>query len=150
MRDHVRKGRPPREGEGRPTKLNDEMQKKITDAMRAGAYIETAAFYSGISKASLYSWLRKGNSGECERCVAFLNAVNLAMAESELKDIDNIRKASETDWRASAWRLERKFPQKWGHKAQISATSELKDADDSINDIISEEIEKLESDRFDD
>ncbi|MGB4501182.1 MAG: hypothetical protein WBI21_07950 [Natronincolaceae bacterium] len=44
----------------RPTKLNPETQNKIITAIRAGNYIETAAAYAGISKNTLYDWLRKG------------------------------------------------------------------------------------------
>jgi len=44
----------------RPEKLTPEVQQKIVDAIRLGNYIETAAAYAGISKSTLYDWLKKG------------------------------------------------------------------------------------------
>jgi hypothetical protein len=147
-----KRGRPPgTKRVGRPTKLNREVMTKIINAIRTGCYMETAAFYAGASKQSLYEWLKKGNRGECDLCVEFLDAVNKALADAELTDVDNIRKHAANDWRASAWRLERKNPQRWGTKVAVSATDkEHKDADESINEIIADELDKLEGDRFDD
>lgn len=114
---------------GRPSKISQEIIKNITDALKTGAYIETAAVYAGIDKKTLYTWLKKGNRKEGAIYVQFLHAVDNAMAEAELIDIQNLQKAAQRDWRASAWRLERKFPNKWGYKQQIK---EL-DPDDDLN-----------------
>lgn len=115
---------------GRPTKLNPEIKNKIVTAIRAGNYIETAAAYAGISKNTLYDWLRRGER-EKQRVeknprykirkseqpfVDFSDAVEKALAEAEVRDVAIIAKAAEDQWQAAAWRLERKFPDKWGRK----------------------------------
>ena len=49
------------------------------------------------------------------------------MAESEITALRQIEKAAKSGcWQASAWRLERKFPQRWGRKicAEITAPDE--------------------------
>lgn len=112
----------------RPTKLNKETQLKVVNAIKAGNYIETAAAYAGISRSTLYDWLKRGER-EKQRLakssryrmkkaeaiyVEFSDTVEKALAESEMRDVLTIGKAAEIQWQAAAWRLERKFPEKWG------------------------------------
>lgn len=114
---------------GRPIKLTKELEKKITDVIRAGNYIETAAAFAGIHKSTLYDWLKRGErekqrvhgtnrkiSNKEQPFVDFSDAVEKALAEAEIRDVMRISEASKTDWKAAAWRLERKFPDKWGRK----------------------------------
>jgi hypothetical protein len=103
---------------GRPTKLTPEVQKKIVDAIRAGNYMETAAAYAGISKDTFYRWLRRGARARNGIYKNFHDAVEKALAESEVRDVMIIANAAATDWKAAAWRLERKFPERWGKKTQ--------------------------------
>lgn len=124
---------------GRPSKVSPEITKKICEAIRAGNYIETAAAYAGIDKATLYRWMKRG-AREIERVktsekklkirkieepfVDFCNAVEKALAEGEVRDLVIISNAATTDWRAAAWKLERKFPDKWGRKERLEAKME--------------------------
>jgi transposase len=121
---------------GRPigsSKLTPDIQVKIVDALKLGNYIETAAALAGINKTTVYEWLKRG-AREKERLenstnargrkeelpfLHFSNAVEKAMAESEHRDLLVIAKASQTDWKASAWRLERKYPKRWGRKDRL-------------------------------
>lgn len=115
---------------GRPSKISNEIKHKIITAIRAGNYIETASAYAGISKNTLYDWLRRGER-EKQRAeknprykirkseqpfVDFSDAVEKALAEAEVRDVAIIAKASEEQWQAAAWRLERKFPDRWGRR----------------------------------
>jgi transposase len=119
----------------RPTKLDDIVEKKIIDLIRAGNYIETASACVGINKSTLYDWLKRG-AREAERLeqnpkakpnpkeeiyMKFSNAVEIAMAEAEARDVMIIANASKADWKASAWRLERKYPNKWGRQDHVEA-----------------------------
>jgi transposase len=114
----------------RPTKLNHELQTKIVDLIRAGNYIETASSCVGVNKSTLYDWLKRGarasqKEGKIPKeelpFVDFSNAVEKAIAEAEARDVMIIANASKSDWKASAWRLERKFPNKWGRHDHIKA-----------------------------
>jgi transposase len=51
---------------------------------------------------------------ETQAYMDFADAVEKAVHESEVSDIATIKRASEKNWQAAAWRLERKFPKKWG------------------------------------
>jgi hypothetical protein len=117
---------------GRPPKLNDALIERICLFLRAGSFIETATAASGISKTTFYDWLNAGNEcnaqivkadggrhkfTEMQRlCMGFSDAVGRAMAEAEIADLMVIRRASLTDWRAAAWRLERMHPEQWGRR----------------------------------
>lgn len=141
---------------GRPIKLDDEIQNRIVTAIRAGNYIETAAAYAGINKSTLYSWLKRGER-ERQRVaknprarvtqkerpfVEFSNAVERALAEAEIRDVAVIGKAAEEQWQAAAWRLERKFPERWGRKKldiDIAHSGQVEVKSDVTKRIISDE-----------
>lgn len=106
--------------------MTKETQAKIVEAVRAGAYIETASAFAGIDKASLYAWMKRGNAQTKGIYREFLNAIEKAFADSELRDIMNIGNAAKENWQASAWRLERKFPDRWGRKDRISVDANVK------------------------
>ena len=119
---------------GRPTKLTSETHARIVQAIQAGNYIETAAAYAGISKNTLYEWLRRG-AREKERLASnrrarpkkaeqpyleFADAVEKALAEAEVRDVVTVLKAADAgQWQAAAWRLERKFPDRWGRRDKV-------------------------------
>ena len=120
---------------GRPTKLTPELTVKICDMLRAGNYLETAAAYAGIDKATLHRWLKRGRAemdriasqgkGKIKRSeqpfVDFCNSVEKALSEGEVRDLIIISNAAKSDWKAAAWKLERKFPDKWGRKERVDA-----------------------------
>lgn len=117
---------------GRPVKLTKKIQDEVVKLLKTGNYIETVSAYVGISKTTFYDWLKRGarEKDRVERnpkarirkdekpFVDFSNAVQKAMAHAEIRDVTLIAKASEEYWQASAWRLERKFPDRWGRKEQ--------------------------------
>lgn len=106
--------------EGRPTSLTPETQKKIISCILTGAYIETAACFAGISKNTLYDWLKRGARDSSGPYREFSDAVEKAMADSELTDLVTINNATKKgQWQAAAWRLERKHPARWGRRTEI-------------------------------
>jgi transposase len=114
---------------GRPTKLTQDLQDRIVNAIRAGNYMETAALANGVSKVIIYNWLKRGSRaerGEPENeydkdYIDFFNAVQKALGESEQIALAQIvRAANEGQWQAAAWRLERRFPDKWGRHSNVN------------------------------
>ena len=101
--------------------LTDELIETIAQAIRVGSYVETAVALAGVSKDSFYRWLRQAESDDAnEMTVKLSDAVKKALAESEKRDLDVIDKAAqEGEWTAAAWRLERKFPNKWGRQSKV-------------------------------
>lgn len=111
----------------RPTKLTPEVHRAIVTALEAGNYQDDSAAYAGVSTAAYYNWTARGRA-ERERIEAgekarrteaifmeFLDAVESARAKAAVRHVANIAKAAnDGQWQASAWYLERSYPQKWG------------------------------------
>ena len=127
---------------GRPTKLTAEVQEQIVTAVQNGAYLETAAAYAGVSKQALFKWLKRGREQKRGLYRNFVDAVEKAMADAELRDLALISRAAagvpikktktikrangtiettveestQVSWQAAAWRLERRFPDRYGRR----------------------------------
>jgi transposase len=112
-------------GRGRPSKLSPELQGRIVRQLRAGNYIETAAAACGVSKVTLYSWMRLGADEQQGPHVDFLNAVETSLAEGEQRDVARIDRAAGRTWRAAAWRLERRHPGRWGQRVTVAIQEHL-------------------------
>jgi hypothetical protein len=96
-------------------KLCPELQKTIVTYIATGNYIETACAGAGISKFSLYNWLKRGKNQDRGTFRDFSNAVEQALAKSEMIDVGIITRAALAgDWRAASWRLEHKNQNRWG------------------------------------
>jgi len=99
-----------------PYKLTPLVQKRIVDAITAGNYIETAAAFAGISKDTLYVWMRKGGRKRSGIYWEFSKSVDKALADAEVRDVATIAQAAAIHWQAAAWRLERKHPDRWARR----------------------------------
>jgi transposase len=108
-------------GKGRPTKLNKEIQEKIVSYIRAGNYVETAAAAAGINKKTLYEWLKRGAQAQSGIYKDFSNAVGQAQALSEVEAVEELRRHSLENAQTIEWRLERRFPTRWGRKDRLQA-----------------------------
>ena len=102
---------------GAPSKLTVERQQRICDAVRVGVRPEIAAVFCGVSARSYYRWMQQGRSADAPAAYReFAEAVELALAEWETRDILLIGEAAKDDWHAAAWRLERRLPKVYGKK----------------------------------
>lgn len=97
-------------------KLNEEVQKRIVEAISLGNYQEVAAQYAGIDKATFYRWMEKGRQDDPDPAYKeFYDAVENAKANAEVRAVVLInRAAQEGTWQAAAWWLERTRPKKYG------------------------------------
>ncbi len=138
-------------GSGRYTKLTYDIMNKIVILVKAGNYIETAAAACGLSKQTLYNWLKRGNkvdknSPKTEWIYAhFTDALMEALALAEARDLRVLDKAAANGaWQASAWRLERRNPSKWG-RVRLDSNDDMYDQlnTDNNNDPIIKAIDNL-------
>jgi hypothetical protein len=112
---------------GAPSKLTPERQAGICDGIRAGIRPEVAAVYAGVGARTYYRWMALGRGVGAEPVyVEFVEAVEVALAEWEARDILLIGEAAKADWRAAAWRLERRLPKVYGKRER----HEIANADD--------------------
>ena len=98
---------PDRPRMGRRCRLTPEVQERIATALRAGSYLEEAAQLAGVSPSTLHAWLAKGRTARSGQFLEFLELVHGAIAQAEVAAVARIFAASQTDWRAAAWWLER-------------------------------------------
>ncbi|WP_414469279.1 hypothetical protein [Methanobacterium sp. ACI-7] len=100
---------------GRPSKLTPEIQKDIVNLIKAGNYVDITCVIVGINKSTYYDWMKRGKeSRRPNRYRTFYEEVTKAHAICEARLVAIISKAEETYWKAAAWKLERRYPEKWG------------------------------------
>ena len=107
---------------GRPTKLTREVIEKIAELVRAGNYMVTAAAYVGVNRDTLYAWLRRGAAARSGLYREFSDSIGVALAGAEIDPLKLITEAGQKEWRALAWRLERRYPDRWGRLERIEHT----------------------------
>ena len=118
---------------GRPKKLTRESQQSMLSAIRNGAYIETATAHAGIERTTHYLWMRKGayearrreNAEKPRKLYAdyldYYDQVQKALADAELNDLAVItQSAIDGTWQAAAWKLERRYPDKYGRRTHTT------------------------------
>lgn len=96
-------------------KLTPQVQRRLCQAVRAGANLDTAAVIAGISERTLHYWRARGREQRSGVYAEFLAAFDRAVAEFEVEAIGLISKAAQDPrhWCAAAWLLERRIPQRW-------------------------------------
>ncbi|MGH2966122.1 MAG: transposase [Solirubrobacterales bacterium] len=98
----------------RPTKLTPEVKQRIVKAVRAGNYAETSARSAGVSSATYYRWMKRGERESKGIYHDFFEEVKRAEAEAEVHAVAVIRREiADGDWRAAAHYLERRHPDHW-------------------------------------
>lgn len=97
------------------TKWTQERGGRVLEAIGVGATYELAAAFAGVSEDTLSRW-RKGRSGAPAE---FAEHVRLAEGRASIGWLAKIeREANNGDWRAAAWKLERRYPQDYGKTVQ--------------------------------
>ena len=82
---------------------------QICDLISKGVPLSAAASGSGINKSTLHRWRNEKED--------FAEMIDQAIGVSESRLITEI--STNEDWRAKAWILERRFPERWSKREQI-------------------------------
>lgn len=105
---------------GRPSKLSPERADDLTVLLAAGVPVEVAARSVNVSRRTLDRWLRQGElRGRIEQARVAGPQSSEAAIEAGLVVL--ILKAAQSDWKASAWWLERRHPERWAERPPGSA-----------------------------
>lgn len=106
---------------GRPPKLTRELIEKIAAVVRNGCYLDTAARYCGVSKASFHDWMKRGHEQKGRGIYRqFLDALEEAQAAADVKDHLRLTKAGDKDWRAIAEHLRLRNPDRYSRRTEVS------------------------------
>lgn len=102
--------------------ISEEIIDAVVNSLRAGNYILTACEYAGISNDAYYDWIERAKDPDApELFHKFAAEVKKARAGAEMRNVNNIQKAAQNGtWQASAWWLERSFPDRWGRRTTLT------------------------------
>ena len=116
---------------GQPTKLlKKDVKDTIISFIRNGNYIKTACMAAGISNATFHNWVNRAgnyhpdNGDEQDKIYFdFLEELKMAEAENIARNVQNIQSygdsSKQSNWTASAWLLERKYPSEFGRRMEL-------------------------------
>lgn len=94
---------------GRPIKLTDPAIERICSAIAIGATYEIAAEHAGVSRATLWNWLKKGRDARKGIYKTLFDRFKKAEARAALTCLAQINaEAQAGNWQCSAWLLERR------------------------------------------
>ena len=116
----------------RPEKITYDLIEAICENVALGFSYDQAALNNGISASKFFRWMVKGKEPAAEKIyVDFVKAIEEASDFSEAEALQLVRSAAKVDrnWKASAWFLERRFPEKYGKRPVHSSNQE-----GSVND----------------
>ncbi len=121
-------------------------------AARDGHYRSTCARAGGIDYATLKRWFKRAKDDPA--FARFEQDFLQAEHEGEIAALAAIKGAGAADWRAWAWYLERRYPDRWGRREHLTAKIAAGDAPPGTrNDILARieaEIAKREQQTDDD
>lgn len=109
-------------GKGRPTSLTPHVRDTVARKLRDCSSREAAASTAGVTSRSLSNWVNRGEEAfttggklaiKDKIYIDFFLAIKKAEADAEARLLSNIIDGVK-NWQASAWWLERRFPQVWG------------------------------------
>ena len=100
----------------RPSKYTPDVVGRIVQALELGATYEHAAAYGGVHYDTFHAWRREFSE--------FSEAIKAAEARAAVGWLDKIeRAASEGNWQAAAWKLERRYPEAWGRREKVELST---------------------------
>lgn len=105
--------------------LTPELHEKIVAYVAQGNYIDASLALVGVKKSTGYMWLHAGRNYGGEPYESFAHDIERALAQSEAYDLALIGAAAEKDWRAAAWRLEKKNPKRYVQRVSHEVDDEL-------------------------
>lgn len=125
-----------------------QIAEKMGDALSRGLTFEQACIYVSVSPVDIRKYAEKNP--------AFFKALNEAEMRFSMFLIDKIMRASQEDWKAASWLLERKYPEKWSdvkrvdikQRAAIEKTTQIKSQKQMRGNSVTIDIEKMSDDEL--
>jgi hypothetical protein len=143
----IQRGKMRREApkKGRRSKFSQPVHDQIIKAFACGASYSIAAQSGGISRSTLYEWMEKGRNQARGQYRTFLDRCEKALGDGAITNLQVIDTAAKKDWRAAAWKLERRF----GYTRDNSTNSVIKETpivlEDNAIDALKEQAKDLKA-----
>lgn len=117
-----------------PSKLTEDTRNAIVERLASGCTLEVAAEAAGVHRVTVQEWLKIGREAEAidedggklnarqRECLELLREEQTARAGVRVKALAAIQKAGLSGtWQASAWLLERMFPEEYAAQKRSTA-----------------------------
>jgi hypothetical protein len=105
---------------GRPSKLNTERAKRITDLISQGLHRGQAGFLAGVDESTVSVWYHRGAREERGIYREFFMGVNAAEATFERAGVDALCATAPSNPRVMQWILSRRFPARWSRRDNVA------------------------------
>jgi hypothetical protein len=103
---------------GRPSKYTPALGAQLCKLVSLGVAMTAACKAEGIGRKTLYRWREYGAQGR-EPYRSFVRDLNRSLAKAETAITLHVVRAAQRDWRAGAWWLERRAPDRYGPKQTV-------------------------------
>jgi len=110
-------------------KFTDGVRAAVITAVKMGVSLEAAATTAGVDRTTLWRWLRQGTDDEANGLdtehARFTKAFREAEAQIMGQVEANVVQASSGDWRAGAWVLSHRRPDRYGKDGTAEIANQL-------------------------
>jgi len=89
---------------------------KIIRFLRLGYHYTTVCRAVGIESGTLRRWMSLGLANASPEYAKYFSRICKAEAQAEMSDLKKLSEHQKYDWRASAWKLERRWPEHWARR----------------------------------
>lgn len=123
-------------------KLTEELSKEAIRLVKGGASNADVIAYLGIAESTFYEWLKNPRT-DAQRELS--EGLKKAETERKLWHLQRIHKAAEDgDWKASAWYLERRYPNEYARTQRITGEVVTTQRSDALTEAIKATARKME------
>ncbi|MFM6455022.1 MAG: hypothetical protein ACKPH7_24830 [Planktothrix sp.] len=110
---------------GRPSKLTPAIKSKLLSMIRIGVPLESACKCCNLDYSTVKEWIQRGKGthssrGKTPEFSAFADSYEQAIGECEANLIASIQQSASHDWKAAAWLLARRHPDRWSEPKPTS------------------------------
>lgn len=99
---------------GQPTKYNPEIVQKTKELIELGLNYQDVCDTLGISRETFSQWQKKYPE--------YSDTVRIANVKVKEVSLKSLRVGEMKDWKAAAWRLERRWPDEYKERKEIETT----------------------------
>lgn len=123
-------------------KLTKELAEEAIKLVKVGASNQDVIDYLGVAESTFYAWLRNPQN---EAQTALSQGMKKAETERKLWHLQRIHQAAEKgDWKASAWYLERRYPNEYARTQRITGEVSTVQKSDALTEAIRETARMME------
>ena len=123
-------------------KLTRELAEEAIRLVKGGASNADVISYLGVAEGTFYAWLREPKN---EAQTALAQGLKKAETERKLWHLQRIHRAAEEgDWKASAWYLERRYPNEYARTQRLTGEVVTTQRSDALTEAIRETAKRRE------